>query len=254
MQGKLVQTLDVGGGSTNGPAMAWIPIQFPSNAVAMAFDFIMSGDPVDDVLVCGIETNNLFALEAKYIPTNTVSASSLIDVSAWAGTTNELFFGLMGSTSSNATLQIDNIRFYSLQSNLVDSVGDGIPDTWRAQYFPGVDPTGMTTNYLSCAACDADGTGQNNLFKYLAGLDPTNSASIFRILSVEPQGNNLAITWQTVGGKTNVVTASSDLTGSYTNVSPNIAVTGSGDTTTNYVDQGGATNKSSRFYRIRLVP
>jgi hypothetical protein len=51
-----------------------------------------------------------------------------------------------------------------------------------------------------------------------------------------------------------VVTASSDLTGSYTNVSPNIAVTGSGDTTTNYVDQGGATNKSSRFYRIRLVP
>ena len=48
-----------------------------------------------------------------------------------------------------------------------DSVGDGIPDWWRAQYFGG---NGTTTNGQSCATCDADGTGQNNLFKYVAGL------------------------------------------------------------------------------------
>ncbi len=113
MQGKLLQTVNVGEDTTTGPAMAWLPVQIPTNAVAMAFDFIVSGDPVDDVLVCGIETNNLFSLEAKYIPTNTVSASRLIDVSAWAGTTNEVFFGLMGGTSTNATVQVDNIRFYS---------------------------------------------------------------------------------------------------------------------------------------------
>jgi hypothetical protein len=29
---------------------------------------------------------------------------------------------------------------------------------------------------------------------------------------------------------------------------------GSGDTSTNYVDVGGATNAPSRFYRVRLVP
>ena len=57
-----------------------------------------------------------------------------------------------------------------------DSVGDGIPDLWRAQYFGG---NGTSTNSQSCAACDADGTGQNNLFKYVAGLNPTNSASVF---------------------------------------------------------------------------
>lgn len=57
-----------------------------------------------------------------------------------------------------------------------DSVGDGIPDWWRAQYFGG---DGTTTNGQSCAGCDADGTGQNNLFKYTAGLDPTNPASVF---------------------------------------------------------------------------
>jgi hypothetical protein len=100
---------------SNTPPMIWLPIQIPANATAMAFDFTVNGDPMDDWLVCGIETNNLFSLEAKYIPTNQVSASRLIDVSAWAGTTNELFFGFLGGTSTNATLEIDNIRFYSLE-------------------------------------------------------------------------------------------------------------------------------------------
>jgi hypothetical protein len=64
------------------------------------------------------------------------------------------------------------------------SVFDGIPDSWRAQYFANQPPgnsSGAMTNNLSCAACDADGTGQNNLFKYLAGLDPTNPASVFAL-------------------------------------------------------------------------
>jgi hypothetical protein len=84
-------------------------------AAVMAFDFMAEGDPADGVLVCGIGTSNVFSLAAKYIPTNQMSSSRLIDVSAWVGTTNELFFGFMGGTSTNATLQIDNIRFYSLQ-------------------------------------------------------------------------------------------------------------------------------------------
>lgn len=241
--------------STNGP-MAWVSVVIPTNAIALAFDFSIAGDPSNDVLVCGIDTNSLFLLEAKNIPDSYVSTSRLLDISAWAGTTNELFFGLMGGTSTNASLLIDNIRFYSLQStnsDVVDSVGDGIPDAWRAQYFTEADPTGTTTNNLSCAACDADGTGQNNLFKYLAGLDPTNNASVFRITSVAPQGNDIQITWQAGGGRTNVVEFSPDLSGAYSNVSPNIVLPGGGDITTNYLDAGGATNSPTRFYRIRLV-
>jgi len=102
-----------GNNESSTPAMAWVPVQFPANATGMAFDFTVSGDPMDDVLVCGVGTNNLFSLEAKYIPTNTLSTSTLIDVSQWSGTTNELFFGFMGGTSTNTTLQIQNIRFYS---------------------------------------------------------------------------------------------------------------------------------------------
>jgi uncharacterized repeat protein (TIGR01451 family) len=72
----------------------------------------------------------------------------------------------------------------------LDSVGDGIPDWWRQQYFGG---SGATTGSLSCATCDADGTGQNNMFKYVAGLDPTNPVSVLtlNISSVTNQS-----TWQ----------------------------------------------------------
>lgn len=105
------------GGETasNTPAMVWLPLFIPKNAKAMAFDFILSGNPHSDALVCGIGTNNLFSLEAKYIPTNNISTSSLIDVAPWAGTTNELFFGFLGGTSTNATLEIASIRFYNLE-------------------------------------------------------------------------------------------------------------------------------------------
>ena len=44
---------------------------------------------------------------------------------------------------------------------------------WQMQYF------GSTNNPLAATNADASGTGQNNLFKYTAGLNPTNPASIF---------------------------------------------------------------------------
>ena len=58
------------------------------------------------------------------------------------------------------------------QWGALDTVGDGIPNSWRMQYFG--DPT--ATSAATCATCDFDGTGQDNLFKYVAGLNPTNPA------------------------------------------------------------------------------
>ena len=52
--------------------------------------------------------------------------------------------------------------------------GDGIPDSWQAQYFELNNPNAAPNK-------DVDGTGQNNLFKYVAGLDPTNPTSVFRL-------------------------------------------------------------------------
>ena len=49
---------------------------------------------------------------------------------------------------------------------------DGIPDTWQVQYFGADNPLGTAT-------ADASGTGQDNLFKYLAGLIPTDPTARF---------------------------------------------------------------------------
>lgn len=54
---------------------------------------------------------------------------------------------------------------------------DGIADDWQVQFF------GLN-NPLAAPAADADGTGQNNLFKFTAGLNPTDR-SVF-LTSVAP--------------------------------------------------------------------
>jgi hypothetical protein len=130
-------------------------------------------------------------------------------------------------------------------------VRDGIDDAWRLQYFGHVDPR---ADDRSRAQDDPDGDSCNNLCELLAGTDPTNSTSVFQIVSVVATSDDVLVTWTTAGGRTNVVQSAPDLTGSYTNVSPNIILTGSGDVTTNYLDAGGVTNSALKFYRVRLVP
>jgi hypothetical protein len=112
---------------------------------------------------------------------------------------------------------------------------------------------------LAAAGADPDGDGMSNTNEFLAGTNPTNSLSGLRIISVVQQSNDVVITWTTAGGHTNAVQATAgDAGGGYatnfTNISGSIIIPGSGDTTTNYVDTGGATNTPSRYYRIRLVP
>jgi len=78
---------------------------------------------------------------------------------------------------------IDEVRVYGralsageiVQLYNADTVGDGIANWWRLQYFGNGSVTGATT----CATCDYDKTGQNNFFKFVAGLDPTDPTSVF---------------------------------------------------------------------------
>jgi hypothetical protein len=100
---------------------------------------------------------------------------------------------------------------------------------------------------------DFDGDGIVNSNECLCGTDSTNSASALRITSIVLTNNDVLVSWAGGGGRTNVVQSAIDLTGSYTNISPNIVLTGNGDVTTNYLDACAATNTAARFYRIRLV-
>jgi DNA/RNA endonuclease G (NUC1)/PKD repeat protein len=120
--------------------------------------------------------------------------------------------------------------------------------------------------YFGCTNCpeaepDADplGKGMSNTNQFLVGLDPTNPASLFRIISVTKQGNDMLITWTAAGAHTNAVqatevSATGDYSTNFTDASGLVILQGSGDVTTNYLDAGGATNIPSRYYRVRLVP
>jgi hypothetical protein len=94
----------------------------------------------------------------------------------------------------------------------------------------------------------------SNTNQFLAGLNPTNPASLFRILSIEPTGSDLNVTWQAGGGRTNTLQAANGLGLNFTDVGGLIILPGTGDIITNQVDPGGMTNASRRFYRVRLVP
>ncbi len=133
-----------------------------------------------------------------------------------------------------------------LDANL-SAVGDGIPNGWKQQF--GLDPFDP-----NLAGADNDGDGFANLQEFQAGTDPTNASSAFRVLSVESTNHDILISWLGSGGHTNVVQSATDLAGGYSNVSPNIILPSNGDVTTNYLDTGAATNASSRYYRVRLVP
>jgi PKD repeat protein len=122
---------------------------------------------------------------------------------------------------------------------------------WQIQYF------GSTTNPAAAPTADPDGDGFSNLQEFLAGTDPTNNVSSFRITSIVGTGDDVLIDWMTGIGKTNALQATAGTAdGSYsTNDFADIfTVTNATGLLTNYLDVGAATNVPSRFYRVRLVP
>jgi titin len=75
-----------------------------------------------------------------------------------------------------------------------------------------------------------------------------------QILSLIATNNDVHIFWSTVGGATDTVQAAVNLSGSYTDISPALPISGSGNTVTDFLDAGTLTNAGSRFYRIHRAP
>lgn len=152
----------------------------------------------------------------------------------------------------SAQPQFDNARASGIQVKKVadlDSDGDGIPDWWMLGYFD--HPTGQDADN-SLASEDADGDGTSNFNEFMAGTDPTDLNSAFRITDIRIVGNDLTITWTTRADKTNQLQRSSALGSgaSWHNVG---ALTIGNGSPTNQTDFGATTNPPA-FYRVRFVP
>ncbi len=76
----------------------------------------------------------------------------------------------------------------------------------------------------------------------------------YQIVRAAREGNNMRITWDTAGGRRDVIQASPAVKGTYTNVSSPLPIPGIGIFRTNYVEAGGATNRPARFYRVIYSP
>jgi glucosylceramidase len=139
----------------------------------------------------------------------------------------------------------------STNSNEAEAVPSSAFQQWQISYF------GCTNCPQAQASADPLGKGISNTNQFLLGLNPVDPASVFRIISIVPQGTNVVITWKTAGVRTNAVQARSGgnySTNGFADISGPIVINTSGDTTTNYTDVGVTINYSTRQYRVRLVP
>ena len=120
---------------------------------------------------------------------------------------------------------------------------------WQTQYF------GSVNNPDAAPNADPDGDGISNWDEFLAGTNPTNRDSAFRLISAAKEPDGVRLSWTTAGVRTNVLQAASEpYDASFNDLSGGIVLPVGGDAVTNYLDAAATTNAGPRFYRVREDP
>jgi hypothetical protein len=97
---------------------------------------------------------------------------------------------------------------------------------------------------------DADGDGMNNWQEWVSGTNPTNSASLLKILSASNAPPGLSVTWQSVTGRTYYLQRATNLAlpTPFSILQSNL----SGQATATTFHDISATNSGPFFYRVGI--
>jgi hypothetical protein len=172
------------------------------------------------------------------------------DIYAAAGSANRAIIQEFTArpNSTNAIV----IQFDRLKDNAAINAIELVPilpltpfQLWQIQYF------GSTNNPLAAPNADASGTGQNNLFKYIAGLDPTNPGSVFTLqMSASASGPSLSFGPIAANRLYNVQTRADLLSGSWSALSSTAPPVTNGNRM--YVTDTN-TGPATKYYRVGIT-
>ncbi len=176
-------------------------------------------------------------------PVATISSGGLAtagnvyqDTAATVGGSAQSLSGQLGLTIVNVNL--DDYQSYA---------GDQIDDDWQVQYF------GQPPNTNAGPNADVSGTGQTNLFKFVAGLHPLDPTSRFTlsIAAVPGQPGQKSLSFNpVVSGRTYSITARSNLiTGSWNPINGSAPVDNGATRTILDLSASGAT----KFYHVDIT-
>jgi hypothetical protein len=173
-------------------------------------------------------------------PISSINASGLVTTSNVYLNTGALVSGTYQSNLGQANLTVLNLG----NDDFGAYAGDQIDDSWQVQYF------GQPPNALAGPNADADGTGQTNLFKFVAGLNPLDGSRFtlsIQPVSGQPARKNL-IFQPLVSGRTYTTQFRTNLTTGSWNALPGTTQSDNGNQRT-VTDTSAAAPK---YYRVQI--
>ena len=181
------------------------------------------------------------------------------DVAGTSLISSGMTVGLITSATTGGQLQylklIDTSESHAGQPNpyvATSTAGDGIPDSWKKQYFPSVNVA--DPNF---AGQDWDGDGVTNHDEFIDGTNPADPNSKLKPTGINKTGaQDFDFSWQSTSGQDYRVRYSTDLATWQdmvdTNNAPVYISAGSNQTTVHFTLPGNTTPQRM-FFRVQLL-
>ena len=205
-----------------------------------ATDQLAAWQALDDATFLAVPATSV-AWSVASGPLTGISASGLATAGIVFQDTAATAQGVYLGNTGTLALTVKNVNFDDFGSY----AGDGLDDAWQNQYF------GLN-NPLAAPNVDFDGTGQTNLFKYIAGLNPLDGSRFTLTLAPvpgQPAQKNVIFTPR-LTDRTYTVTFKLDLTAATWTPLPGGIVSDNGQQRT--VTDPSATG-AKKFYHVEIT-